>query len=236
MNKQNLKELIQECFLEVLEENKTAEKPIAKGEPKKSKGDAVAKPNPMEKAFDTLATGLTKKHGKVKGKEMLAKKVKSIDEDDTPNTLIPDDLVVDKIYTYNGKLTMGPNAGQEISGQLRFIKQINPDRFEFEVIHMDPDTSGHVQSSTPGRRFITSKEGLKYLTDDLNHDLNEMGGPIPIVTVDIKYVGAPNNVTPEKIDSIIKKVTLSIQASLREVFTVPMSKVNVTFNKNQKSV
>lgn len=175
MNKQNLKELIQECFLEVLEENKTAEKPVAKGEPKKSKGDAVAKPKPMEKAFDTLATGLTKKHGRVKGKEMLAKKVKSIDEDDTPNTLIPDDLVVDKIYTYNGKLTMGPNVGQEISGQLRFIKQINPDRFEFEVIHMDPDTSGHVQSSTPGRRFITSKEGLKYFTDDLNHDLNELG-------------------------------------------------------------
>lgn len=100
MKKQELISLIQECFTEVITEKKkdsTEKKEAPKKEspkkeepvkhtPKKSKGDAVSKPKPHEKAFADMTTNLTKKHGKFKAKELLSKKVKSLDENVTESS------------------------------------------------------------------------------------------------------------------------------------------------------
>lgn len=94
-----------------------------------------------------------------KDKKRIVKE--KLTEESSPISLIPGN-----VYNYKGYLTMGPNKDQQITGKLKFNKQITNDMFEFIIISMDSDKSGHVQSKKPGDRFLTSKDSLKYITPE----------------------------------------------------------------------
>lgn len=77
---------------------------------------------------------------------------------------------------------------------------------------------------------ITSR--FNNLKKSLNEkSLNEMGGPVPKATINIEYVGAPNNINDEKIQRCTTEVKQKVEETLKNIFNVPINIVTVKFNE-----
>lgn len=148
-----------------------------------------------------------------KDKKRIVKE--KLTEESSPISLIPGN-----VYNYKGYLTMGPNKGQQTTGKLKFNKQITNDMFEFIIISMDSDKSGHVQSKKAGDRFLTSKDSLKYITPEgVNESIlrfsdginvNTSGELRPLELPDGWYVVGEGKLIPVKDKSEAKSLIKSM--------------------------